>query len=228
MSTAFRRPSVSAALALLALYFGSPVANAQKVVRWVDSQGQVHYSDHAPPEASAETVTGLPKSPPPPPPPSAPTPAAMPQRGQGEAPDFRQPYDPNEVIGGDKYGHKITRGQFDKEEAARAADAKQKQDKLTQDRATAKTDAARKQEQADRELVAACYARRETYCSQDAAAVRRYEAEKAWHLYDVETMGRMVTPPNPGGYPAPRRVPGPPPKEPPMPRPEDPAKAEKK
>lgn len=206
-------------LGLLTLVLVAPIVSAQKVVRWVDSQGQVHYSDHAPPDASAETVADLPKSPPP---------AAKPQRVPDAAPDFRQPYDPNEVIGGDKYGHKITRGQYDQEEAARAADVKQKQDKLAQDRAVANAETTRKQEQADRDIVAGCYARRETYCSQDPAAVRRFEAEKAWHLYDVEMAGRMVTPPNPGGYPGNRRPPGPPPKEPPMPRPEDAAKAKDK
>jgi hypothetical protein len=215
------RISGSAALVALVVFAVAPgIAAAQKVVRWVDSQGQVHYSDHAPPEARAEVVNDLPKTPP------VPAPAPEPPRIQGEAPDFRQPYDPNEVIGSDKYGRKITRGQDDKEQAARASAHQQQQDKLAAERAKAQADAAQKKLQDDRQLMADCKTRRETFFDQGLEAVRRAEAERAWHQYDVEMGGTMSAQQDQWNHGRGRI--GPPPKEPPMPRPEDPAKAKDK
>jgi hypothetical protein len=216
--TVVRRISDSTAcVALLVFALAPGIAAAQKVVRWVDSQGQVHYSDHAPPDAKAEVVNDLPKTPPPPA--SPPTPP----RTQGEVPDFRQPYDPDEVIGGDKYGRKITRGQDDKEQAARASALQQQQDKLAAERVKAQEDAAQKKLQDDRQLMADCKVRRDTFCDQGVEAVRRAEAERAWHQYDVEMGGTMSAQQEQWNHG--RRRSGPPPMEPPMPRPEDPAKA---
>lgn len=67
MSPRFRNFHRTSVLALLALACAPGLALAQKIVKWTDANGQVHYSDHAPTDQNAVAVN-VPKSPPPPPP----------------------------------------------------------------------------------------------------------------------------------------------------------------
>jgi hypothetical protein len=53
------------AFSILATLLFAASAHAQRIHRWVDDKGQVHYTDHPPPEAMsrAEVVADIPKSP---------------------------------------------------------------------------------------------------------------------------------------------------------------------
>jgi hypothetical protein len=52
-----RYSSVASVLATLFGLMASTMAGAQSVVKWVDAQGQTHYSDHAPSGQDIETVS---------------------------------------------------------------------------------------------------------------------------------------------------------------------------
>lgn len=67
------------ALGILACALAPVTAAAQQIVKWTDANGQVHYSDHAPPDQKITTVN-LPPAPKAPLPPPKPAPvAAAPQ-----------------------------------------------------------------------------------------------------------------------------------------------------
>jgi hypothetical protein len=59
-------------VALGAMLLTATAAQAQRIHRWVDEKGVVHYTDHPPPDSTrAEIIADIPKSNRPPPPPAA-------------------------------------------------------------------------------------------------------------------------------------------------------------
>jgi hypothetical protein len=145
-------------------------AQAQRIHRWVDESGVVHYTDHPPPDSTrAEIIADIPKSNRPPPPPAA-VPAnetkGEPGAAKDRTPDDRQ----------------------------RAADRKKAEDAM--------------RKAADEQTVSSCKARRDTFCGGGADVIRKKEAEKAWHQYDIEVQGRNRYNPNaPRTYGAPPKPP---------------------
>lgn len=128
---------------------------AQQIVKWTDASGQVHYSDHAPPGATAANIavqkapkapeTGLSR------PATAPTVVAPQTNESGLSPAAQ---------------------------AMHAADEARRQE--TADREKRYRDAqAAAAKQEDKQAVDRCNANRETYCKQGADAIREREQFRA-------------------------------------------------
>jgi hypothetical protein len=142
------------AVATGAMLLIATAAQAQRIHRWVDDKGVVHYTDHPPPDSTrAEIIADIPKSNRPPPPPvTASVPTHESRAGSGS--------------------------EKDKSAADRQGGANRKQIEETYKKA------------ADQRLVDSCKARRDTFCGGGADVIRKKEAEKAWHQYDLEMSGR--------------------------------------
>jgi Domain of unknown function (DUF4124) len=126
-------------------------ATAQQIVKWTDDQGQIHFSDHAPPGQNATNVVvqKAPKS-------TAPSTAVRPQT-QG-----------NSYVSG---AGAASAPASDSEAARRAAAEKEQQRRWDEQNKAA----AAARLKADKDLIAQCKANRETYCNQSADAIRKQE-----------------------------------------------------
>ena len=126
------------------------LTTAQQIVKWTDEQGQIHFSDHAPPGQNATHVVV------PPAPKSVPPSNVAPSRGNS-------------------YGTRSTAGSGqtapDSEAERRAAAAKEQQRRWDEQ----KKAAAEARLKADKAVLAECQANRETYCNQSADAIRKQE-----------------------------------------------------
>lgn len=78
------------ALGILVCALAPVTAAAQQIVKWTDANGQVHYSDHAPPDQKITTVN-LPPAPKAPPPPPKPAPVAAVPQTPAHSPGWHDP-----------------------------------------------------------------------------------------------------------------------------------------
>jgi hypothetical protein len=163
----------------------STTATAQQIVKWTDEQGQVHFSDHAPPGQNATHVV-VEK-----PPKSTPPPAPADQQTQANSSSTRRwstSHEPGEAA--------------PDSEAARRAAAAQAQQRRWDEQNKA---AAAARQKADQDLIAQCKANRETYCNQSANAIRKQEhtiAEMQYldavtHHQELADRGISSPPPRP-------------------------------
>lgn len=126
------------------------LAGAQKIVKWVDAQGQTHYSDHAPSGQEAAPVS-----------------LHLPPRTSAPA-----------VPVATSKATAVARGTDGAAKSARdTAAAREAEDERRQaERREAESDA---KAQADKELVARCNQAREDYCDQGADTIRQRDATRA-------------------------------------------------
>lgn len=122
-------------------------ATAQQIVKWTDEQGQIHFSDHAPPGQNATNVIVQ----------KAPQGTAVGPQTQG-----------NTYMSG---AGRTSAPAPDSEAERRAAAAKEQQRRWDEQNKAA--EAARLK--ADKDLIDQCKANRETYCSQSADGIRKQE-----------------------------------------------------
>lgn len=128
---------------------------AQQIVKWTDEQGQVHFSDHAPPGQTVADVV-LQK---------APKTTERTNALVANAPSATG----NSYSAGPGSGPAQTAPSNESQRAAAAAQAQQRKwEELRRSTAAAK-------QQADKETVARCKADRETYCDQGADAIRKQQ-----------------------------------------------------
>lgn len=124
---------------------------AQQIVKWTDEQGQIHFSDHAPPGQDVTHVVVQ------------------------KAPKIVPPANPAPRIEVKSYGAGSGSGpgqMAPDSEAARRAAAAQEQQRRWDEQNKA---AAAARLKADQALIAECKANRETYCNQSADAIRKQE-----------------------------------------------------
>jgi len=170
--------------ALCAQVLISTPTTAQQIVKWTDAEGQIHFSDHAPPGQTATNVV-VQKAPKtvPLPNPAAPRPVDSrygAQSGAGSGP-----------------GQTATDS-----EAARRALAAQEQQRRWDEQNKA---AAAARLKADQAVIAECKANRETYCNQSADAIRKQEhtiaemqyADAVTHRQELADRGIYTPPPPP-------------------------------
>ena len=148
MSPASRHLFSIPVLALLACALVPAPALAQKIVKWTDANGQVHYSDHAPADQGATAVSVQ----------SAPRAAESDAAAKDEA--YRARLQRNAEIDASLARERM-------EGSVRRAQQE------------AKNRAAVSHKDAEKQGVAECNARHETYCNNGLAGIQREALEKS-------------------------------------------------
>ena len=172
----------------------STTATAQQIVKWTDEQGQVHFSDHAPPGQNATHVV-VEKAP------NSTPPAATVPLATAPAAIIGQPTQGNSSVRRWGLAAESSRAAADSEVARRAAAAKEQQRRWDEQNKAA----AAARLKADQDLIAQCKANRETYCNQSANAIRKQEhtiAEMQYldavtHHQELADRGISSPPPRP-------------------------------
>ena len=118
-------------------------------MKWTDEQGQIHFSDHAPPGQKASPVV-VQKAPP----------SALPPTAVGSG-----------VVGSRSQVNSAVSGPGDSEAGRRAAAFQAQQRRWNEQNKAA----AAARLKADKDLIAQCKANRETYCNQSADGIRKQE-----------------------------------------------------
>ncbi len=155
-------PRVRVAMSLVLLYcaFGPLCVVAQNIVKWTDENGQVHYSDHAPPGTTSVGVA-LPKAP------------RVTETPRSTATKL--------LVGGDNPVAGGTRQNSDMDERTTRANVAERELAARQQRYRDAQAAADKK--ADKETLDNCKANRETYCNKGADAIREREQLNASMQY---------------------------------------------
>lgn len=159
-----RRAVAVISIVLIGLALAPARATAQQIVKWTDDQGQVHYSDHAPPGQAAVDVN-IPKAPKV----TLPTNAGIASS-------------PLATSGGNSGGSSHSPGSpqtASSNEDPRAVAAREQERKWEEQRKAAAAASA----QADKETLERCQADRETYCRDGVAAIRQHEKLQAEQQY---------------------------------------------
>jgi len=185
------RFSPGAALALSSVLLGlvaltPAVTTAQQVFKWTDENGQVHYSDHAPP-GQTTTNLALPKAPKPSTPVNAP--------GAGS---------PGAADNSSRNQHERTPQQAAQGESEADRDRRQSEENKKRMFAKLRANQEAADKAADKAVIDECKANRETYCKGGADQIRERENFKA-NLQWAQAQDRHDELANRGIYtPAPR------------------------
>jgi hypothetical protein len=147
-------------------------AHAQRIHRWVDASGQVHYSDRAPAGAKAVVIAEIPKSAPPP---NAGGAAAA--VGERPSQDARQPPDVSETS---RQIRTWPLSDYQIERERRQERERQDMKKFSELMRRRKI----KPGSSNDSLQSQCRRRRESYCGQGDAAIGRADNERAWKQYE--------------------------------------------
>jgi Domain of unknown function (DUF4124) len=149
-------PALALSSVLLGLVALAPaIATAQQMFKWTDENGQVHYSDHAPP---GQTTTNLPL-------PKAPRPSKPVNAPGAGSPNAADNSSRNQHAAQDE--SEADRDRRKSEEDKQRMFAKMRANQQAADKA------------ADQAVIAECRANRETYCKGGADQIRERENLKA-------------------------------------------------
>jgi hypothetical protein len=189
-----------AMLACLSLTLVATQAAAQNIYKWTDAEGRVHFSDQPPPGVSGAEVVGQASKTE-----RAIPPSASPSSAHGPMPDVD--FSPGSPAS--RARDQLQR-ERDEQEAARVRAA----NPPPQQRSEAPSGLT------DSQVIARCKSRRDTYCDEGAAEIRRRDLEHEWHQYDVERNRAAAPLPGTPNYRPPSAWRTPPPVPPSEPRPE--------
>ena len=147
-------------------------AQAQRIHRWVDASGQVHYSDRAPAGAKAVVIAEIPKSTP-----SPNAGGAAAAVGERPSQDARQPRDVPET------SLQIRTWPKSDQQIARERRLERERQDMKKLKELMRQRKIKPGSPSD-SLQGQCRSRRESYCGQGEAAIVRADNERAWKQYE--------------------------------------------
>lgn len=155
------RGVAAAAIGALLCMMAAGIAGAQTIVKWVDAQGQIHYSDHAPTGQETE---------------------AVPVRVSRPRPISAAPAPPSSAVAIGRTTAQNLASAKDEVAQRQAEEERRRVERQAADAAKA---------QADQDLIAKCNQAHEIYCNQGSDAIRQRAAIQAQIQYADAISGRQ-------------------------------------